>query len=207
MARRWPGRARFRPGCCGSWSSAIALPSDGARRAPRGMDWRRDSPLDSQPCGRKYPGQCGLSSVGDRADRRKPVSSRDRAGTARTRDLRRERRSARLHHGVSPPTKPPWVTDLPDVSLRPSNPSWSRAAFGTFIALDNAAFVRAARAHGAHVLPFSAISRESEANRAPYVSNDGLHPSAAGYAKLADALWPSFEAALRPERSFKQKRS
>jgi lysophospholipase L1-like esterase len=99
------------------------------------------------------------------------------------------------------------VTDLPDVSLRPSNPSWSRAAFGTFIALDNAAFVRAARAHGAHVLPFSAISRESEANRAPYVSSDGLHPSAAGYAKLADALWPSFEAALRPERSFKQKRS
>ena len=99
------------------------------------------------------------------------------------------------------------MTDLPDVSLRPSNPSWSRAAFGTFIALDNAAFVRAARAHGAHVLPFSAISRESEANRAPYVSSDGLHPSAAGYAKLADALRPSFEAALRPERSFKQKRS
>jgi lysophospholipase L1-like esterase len=99
-----------------------------------------------------------------------------------------------------------WVTDLPDVSLRPSVPLWSRAPFGTLIALDNAAFVRAARAHGAHVLPLSAISREPEANRAPNVSSDGLHPSAAGYAKLTDALWPWFEAALRPDRSFEETR-
>jgi len=96
-----------------------------------------------------------------------------------------------------------WVTDLPDVSLRPSMPRWSRVPFGLFIALEDAVLVRAARAHGAHVLSLSAISREPEANRAPYVSSDGLHPSAAGYAKLAQALWPSFEAALRTDATVK----
>jgi len=99
-----------------------------------------------------------------------------------------------------------WVTDLPDVSLRPSVPPWSRALYSALISLDNAAFVRAASAHGAHVLPLSAISREPEANRAPYVSSDGLHPTAAGYAKLTDALWPWFVAGLQPDRSFEEQR-
>jgi lysophospholipase L1-like esterase len=64
------------------------------------------------------------------------------------------------------------------------------------IVLDNLAFHRAARAHGATVLPLSSISVSKLAADPANFSNDGLHPSALGYKRFAAMIWPSFERAI-----------
>lgn len=92
------------------------------------------------------------------------------------------------------------VVSIPDWGVTPFAAREGRdtAAIATQIKAFNAAARAEANTHGAHWVDVTAISRSPDA-RAELVG-DGLHPSAAQYARWVEAILPAAREALRASR-------
>lgn len=88
------------------------------------------------------------------------------------------------------------VSTLPDVSLSPSGVG-SPPSLASRIEEYNAAIRLVARRHG-HAVADVDLTSVAASRTAPggLFSADGFHPSARGYERWADAMWPSIERAL-----------
>jgi lysophospholipase L1-like esterase len=85
------------------------------------------------------------------------------------------------------------VGNVPDVAMLPAYRSADAAQVRREVARWNAAIAASADRHGAIVVDL--YSRWPELAQHPeLVSADGFHPSAAGYARLADLFWSTLEA-------------
>lgn len=88
---------------------------------------------------------------------------------------------------------------IPDWGVTPFAHDRDRGRIAREIDALNAAQAAHARAHGAHVVDITPISRRHGADPA-FLAADGLHPGAAAYAEWALAIRPAAERALRGTR-------
>jgi lysophospholipase L1-like esterase len=89
------------------------------------------------------------------------------------------------------------VSELPDLSRAPAGAGASPAAAARRIAAYNATIRRVAERHGFTVAEVEAPTRRAFTAREQF-AEDGFHPSARGYDRWAEALWPSVVQALAP---------
>ncbi|MCX7616576.1 GDSL-type esterase/lipase family protein [Tepidiforma sp.] len=89
------------------------------------------------------------------------------------------------------------VLSIPDWGVTPFAAGRDRAAIAAAIDTFNAVNRAAAEAAGAGWLDVTAVSREAAADPA-LLAADGLHPSAAMYARWVDLLLPRVRAILQP---------
>lgn len=85
---------------------------------------------------------------------------------------------------------------IPDWGVTPFAAGRDRARIAQELDALNAAQVAHARAHGAHVVDVTSLSRRHGADPA-FLAADGLHPGAAAYAEWSVAIRPAAERALR----------
>jgi acyl-CoA thioesterase-1 len=90
-----------------------------------------------------------------------------------------------------------FVANLPDLRLLPAFNGRDPAALDTQVRSWNAAIGRIANEQGATLVDlYTAWGDLKDAKeRAALVSADGLHPTSAGYNRLADLFWQTIEAA------------
>ncbi len=84
------------------------------------------------------------------------------------------------------------IANIPDLALIPAFAG--RPGLLPTLAAWNAVIAAAARAHGATLVDLYSRWREL-AQHPEYVGADGLHPTTAGYQRLADLFWQSYVAA------------
>jgi lysophospholipase L1-like esterase len=87
-----------------------------------------------------------------------------------------------------------YVGNLPDLRLLPAFNSRDPAALEAQVHSWNAAIGRIASAQGATLVDLYTAWGEAK-ERAGLVSADGLHPTSAGYARLADVFWQAIDSA------------
>jgi lysophospholipase L1-like esterase len=85
---------------------------------------------------------------------------------------------------------------MPDVSQTLHVPEFAKAAAMALCASVNEEMRRSAAAHGAIFLDLFAMTNAPVNHGARYLSADGFHPSADGYAAIAKAAYPVLQAAL-----------
>jgi lysophospholipase L1-like esterase len=90
-----------------------------------------------------------------------------------------------------------FVANIPDLRLLPAFNSRDSAALDAQVRSWNAAIARIAREQGATLVDlYTAWGDVKDAKeRAALVSADGLHPTSAGYSRLAELFWQAIEAA------------
>jgi lysophospholipase L1-like esterase len=90
------------------------------------------------------------------------------------------------------------VNLLPDLTLTPRfRSSGAREAVGREVALFNDALRRQARRHRAEVVDLHAASQKELPEHPEFVSEDGYHPSDAGYARWAELMWEGVRARIQ----------
>ena len=88
---------------------------------------------------------------------------------------------------------------IPDWGITPFAAGRDRARIATELDALNAAEAAHARAHGAHVVDVTTLTRRHGEDPA-FLAADGLHPGPAAYAEWAEAIRPAAERALRGTR-------
>jgi len=89
------------------------------------------------------------------------------------------------------------VNLIPDLALTPRfRGGEPEAAVGGRTMAFNAAPSRAARRHGAEVVDLYALSRREVPRRPDLIAADGYHPSDAGYARWAEAMWQGLRSRI-----------
>ncbi len=89
------------------------------------------------------------------------------------------------------------VANIPDISLAPRVPTALHDAINRQIQLFNNRIDEIARRHNLQVVDAYQMSREVVPARTDFFSEDGFHPSAAGYEHWAESMWPTVRAALK----------
>jgi lysophospholipase L1-like esterase len=90
-----------------------------------------------------------------------------------------------------------FVGNLPDLTLLPYFSANDPAALGAAVKSWNAAIASVCRNEGAYLVDLNAGWRDL-ADHPEYISSDGLHPSTAGAARIADAFASAIRAAGTP---------
>jgi acyl-CoA thioesterase I len=91
------------------------------------------------------------------------------------------------------------ISTLPDLSLSPSAQG-SPASVSRRIQQYNAAIQTVAERYGFQVADLWTASRAASRAEGPAIwAADGFHPSALGYERWAEAMWPAAERALGPK--------
>jgi acyl-CoA thioesterase-1 len=89
------------------------------------------------------------------------------------------------------------VNLLPDLTVTPRfRGSEVREAVGRQTVLFNEALRRQARAHGARLVDLYTASQKEVPPRPELISEDGYHPSDAGYARWAELMWEGVAARI-----------
>ena len=89
------------------------------------------------------------------------------------------------------------VNLLPDIAVTPRfRSSDVRDVLGRQTVLFNEALGRQARAHGAEVVDLYTVSQREVPARPELLSDDGYHPSDAGYARWAELMWEGISARI-----------
>ena len=83
------------------------------------------------------------------------------------------------------------VTNIPDISTAPVIPGWSRNAYQKQIIQFSRRLEEIAARHGVTVFDIYTITSQELPSRPEYFSNDGFHPSDAGYELWAQTMWPT----------------
>jgi lysophospholipase L1-like esterase len=87
---------------------------------------------------------------------------------------------------------------MPDVSATLHVPDFAKAIASATCATLNGEMHKVAKREGAIFLDLFALTTPSNPqHHAKYLSSDGFHPSAEGYAELAKAAYPAIESALQ----------
>ena len=89
------------------------------------------------------------------------------------------------------------VTNIPDVSLAPVIPVNLRAEYSRRIVSFNERINDIASRHNLLVVDAHRATQETIPSRPEFFSDDGFHPSEAGYKYWAEAMWPTVKKALR----------
>lgn len=85
-----------------------------------------------------------------------------------------------------------YVANLPDLRLLPSFHRRDQAALAASVAQWNAAIARTAAEQGATLVDLAGGWPELR-DHPDYISSDGLHPTSAGYRRIADLFWRAIE--------------
>jgi acyl-CoA thioesterase I len=88
------------------------------------------------------------------------------------------------------------VSNIPDVSQAPRIPQAVREQSQAIITQYNERLQQIAAAHQVTVFDVFSITRAELAKHPEYFSNDGFHPSDAGYELWAKEMWPTVAEAL-----------
>ncbi|HYO92054.1 MAG TPA: SGNH/GDSL hydrolase family protein, partial [Pyrinomonadaceae bacterium] len=88
------------------------------------------------------------------------------------------------------------VTNIPDVSLAPVVPLNERAEAARRIMLFNERIAEIASRYDLLVVDAFKATRETIPTRPDFFSDDGFHPSDAGYEYWAEAMWPTVKKAM-----------
>lgn len=88
------------------------------------------------------------------------------------------------------------VTNIPDVSLAPVVPPGARSEAARRITLFNQSISEIASRHGLLVVDAFKATRETIPSHPEFFSDDGFHPSDAGYEYWAEAMWPTVKKAV-----------
>lgn len=88
------------------------------------------------------------------------------------------------------------VTNIPDISLAPVVPQYARNEAARRIALYNARIDEIATRYGLLAVDAYKPTREIIPSRPEFFSDDGFHPSDAGYEYWAEAMWPTVKKAI-----------
>jgi lysophospholipase L1-like esterase len=99
----------------------------------------------------------------------------------------------RLKAGTSAPIV---VTNLPDVSLAPVVSSYMRAEVRRRVRLFNERIQEIAGRHGLTVVDAYTATHDALASHPEFFSDDGFHPSDAGYEHWAETMWPTIQRAI-----------
>ena len=83
------------------------------------------------------------------------------------------------------------VTNIPDVSSAPRIPSVMRGEYQRHIDQFCRRLVEIAERHGVTVFDIYTITKDELPSHPEYFSNDGFHPSDAGYELWATQMWPT----------------
>lgn len=90
------------------------------------------------------------------------------------------------------------VNLIPDLALTPRfRGGEHEAVVGRETVQFNRALARAARRHGAEVVDLYTLSRREMPRRPELIAGDGYHPSDAGYARWAEAMWQGLGGCIR----------
>lgn len=94
----------------------------------------------------------------------------------------------------SAPTARIAIANVPDLTLLPAFSTMNSQLVSKYISAYNTIIAAAARQHGALLVDL--FSKWHELAQHPeYISNDGLHPSTLGYARIADVFYQTLKAA------------
>ena len=88
------------------------------------------------------------------------------------------------------------VANLPDVASAPAMKGVADETFRIRLGQFNKAIEDTARRHGLPLVDLSKLSGETTEPRPEFFSSDGLHPSDLGYARWAEAMWPTLEKTI-----------
>ena len=83
------------------------------------------------------------------------------------------------------------VTNIPDISTAPQIPGPMRSAYQQQIIQFSRRLGEIAARHGVTVFDIYSITTEELPSHPEYFSNDGFHPSDAGYELWAETMWPT----------------
>lgn len=93
------------------------------------------------------------------------------------------------------------VNLIPDLAVTPRfRGSRHQEAVGRQTITFNEALERASRTHGAELVNLYTVSQREVPLRPELISNDGYHPSDAGYARWAELVWAGVEARMADPR-------
>jgi lysophospholipase L1-like esterase len=88
------------------------------------------------------------------------------------------------------------VANLPDIASAPAMQGVADEPFRMRLGQFNKAIEDVARRHGLPLVDLYELGRETVRPRPEFFSSDGLHPSDLGYARWADAMWPTVEQVI-----------
>lgn len=88
------------------------------------------------------------------------------------------------------------VTNIPDISLAPVVPPGARSEAARRITLFNERISEIAARYDLLVVDAFKATRETIPSRPEFFSDDGFHPSDAGYEYWAEAMWPTVKKAI-----------
>ena len=88
------------------------------------------------------------------------------------------------------------VANLPDVASAPAVRGAADESFRMRLGQFNKAVEGVARRHGLPLINLYELGGETVRPRPEFFSSDGLHPSDLGYARWAEAMWPTVEQAI-----------
>jgi acyl-CoA thioesterase-1 len=83
------------------------------------------------------------------------------------------------------------VTNIPDVSSAPRIPSVMRSEYQRLIDQFSRRLEEIANRHGVTIFDIYSITKDELPSHPEYFSNDGFHPSDAGYELWATQMWPT----------------
>jgi lysophospholipase L1-like esterase len=89
------------------------------------------------------------------------------------------------------------VSNIPDISSAPRIPEALRPQTQMLIVQFNERLEQIANRHGARVFDIFTITHQELAKHPEYFSNDGFHPSDAGYELWAEKMWPTVAQAVK----------
>ncbi len=88
------------------------------------------------------------------------------------------------------------ITNIPDVSLAPVVSPYLRGEVSRRVNLFNERIREIAARHGLTVFDAYAATHEVIPSHPEFFSDDGFHPSDAGYEHWAETMWPTVKAAI-----------
>lgn len=88
------------------------------------------------------------------------------------------------------------VTNLPDISTAPQIPGPMRNAYQQQIIQFSRRLEEIAARHGVTVFDIYTITTRELPSHPEYFSNDGFHPSDAGYELWAETMWPTLASVI-----------
>lgn len=91
------------------------------------------------------------------------------------------------------------VTNLPDISTAPRIPNSMRSEYQRQIVQFSRRLEEIAARHGVTVFDIYTITTQELAAHPEYFSNDGFHPSDAGYQMWAEQMWPTIASVIGEE--------